>query len=105
MIVRTWRAAVATSREAFYYEKVREIVLPGLRKVPGFIGAHFLRRPLDVGVEILVLSYWESMASIDALTSGDPPRAYLPPAMVAILDEFDDVALHYEVKVSDFPEK
>jgi hypothetical protein len=105
MIVRTWKATVSTSREGYYFDKVKEQVLPALRAVPGYRGAQFLRRSLDVRVEIMVLTYWESMESVEALTGGDPSTAYLPTDVVAILESFDAGATHYEAVISDEGDK
>lgn len=101
MIVRTWTAHTAPDRVSAYQDKVREVVLPHLRAVSGYLGSHFLRRDVNGQVEILVLTYWDSMEAIQSLAGDDPTRAYVPPEIAATLARYDDVAVHYDVMIDD----
>ena len=66
MIIREWRGRASASKEDEYPKHFREQVMPELRRIPGFIGAHLSRRKLDDQVEFLVLTRWQSMESIRA---------------------------------------
>ena len=101
MIVRTWTAHTTPDRELAYLEQVREVVLPHLREIPGYLGSRFLRRHTKGEVEFLVLTYWESMAAVEALSGGDSSQAYLPPEIAATLERFDHEALQFEVLLDD----
>src|SRR5262245_44316855 len=46
MILREWRARASPSNADAYPRHFREKVVPELRKVPGFVGAHLSRRDL-----------------------------------------------------------
>jgi hypothetical protein len=47
--------------------------------------------------EFLVITFWESMGAIRRFAGEDPERAVVEPEARAVLAEFDDVVLHYEV--------
>ena len=66
MIIREWRGRASASKAEAYPRHFREQVVPELRRIPGFIGAHLSRRKLDDQVEFLVLTRWQSMESIRA---------------------------------------
>src|SRR5215475_12552777 len=64
MIIREWRGRVRPSNADAYPRHFREKVVPELRKVPGFVGAHLSRRQLGDQIEFLVLTRWQSMDAI-----------------------------------------
>jgi heme-degrading monooxygenase HmoA len=101
MVVRTWTAHTTPDRESAYLDKVREVVLPHLRTVSGYLGSHFLRRSADSELEILVLTYWESMEAVRALAGEEPTKAYMPPEIAATLERYDHEAVHYDVMIDD----
>ncbi len=74
MIVRTWTAHTTPDRESAYLDEVRKVVLPHLRTVSGYLGSHFLRRSANGKLEILVLTYWESMEAVRSLVGEEPNK-------------------------------
>lgn len=101
MVIRSWTAFTSPEREAAYVANVRGVVLPHLRNTPGYVGSKFLSRPVGSELEIVVLTYWESMDAARALSGGEENEAYMPEEIAATLDRYDhDVAL-YEVIVDD----
>lgn len=103
MIARTWKAQALPNAEPDYLETVRSLVLPNLRAIPGYRGAQFLRRPREGKIEILVVTYWDSMEALQTLTDGDPTLAYVPQEVAAVLDRFDVSASNYELMIDDDP--
>ena len=101
MIVRTWTAHTTPDRESAYLDEVRKVVLPHLRTVSGYLGSHFLRRSANGKLEILVLTYWESMEAVRLLAGEEPTRAYMPPEIAATLERYDHEAVHYDVVIHD----
>ncbi|MBV9585178.1 MAG: antibiotic biosynthesis monooxygenase [Alphaproteobacteria bacterium] len=97
MILREWRGRTTPAKAADYPRHFREIVVPELRGIPGFLGATLSRREQDGRIEFLVLTQWRSMAAIRAFAGSDPGKAVVEPGAVAALADFDDTVRHYEV--------
>jgi heme-degrading monooxygenase HmoA len=103
MIVRTWRALTTSELEPQYLEQVRAVVMPHLHSFSGYRGAQFAKRSVDGQVEILVMTYWESMEAVRAFAGSDEVHAYMPPEIAATLLSFDATSDHYEVLLDDSP--
>jgi heme-degrading monooxygenase HmoA len=97
MIMRSWRGRASTRRSDDYPKHFRRAVVPDLRGVPGFLGAHLSQRRDGDRVEFLVLTRWESMEAVRAFAGPDVDKAVVEPGAVAALDDFDDTVRHYEV--------
>ncbi len=97
MIIREWRGRASPSRVEAYPKHFRDTVVPELRLVAGFVGAHLSRRQLDDKVEFLVLTRWESMNAIRAFAGENIDEAVVEPGAVAALIEFDAGVRHYEI--------
>jgi heme-degrading monooxygenase HmoA len=97
MIIREWRGRASEPRAGAYPDHFREAVVPELRHLPGFLGAHLGRRRIGDRVEFLVLTRWQSLDAIRAFAGAIVERAVVEPAAVAALDEFDASVQHYEV--------
>lgn len=97
MIIREWRGRASLSRADAYPRHFRDSVLPQLRRLPGFLGAHLAQRRLGDGLEFLVLTRWRSMEAISAFAGAHPDLAVVEPAAVAALIDFDRSVQHYDV--------
>ena len=97
MIIREWRGRADPSCREAYPKHFREKVMPELRTVPGFIGAHLCWREHDGKIEFLVLTRWVSMAAIGAFAGADVTNAVVEPGAVAALSDFDAHVQHYDV--------
>lgn len=97
MIIREWRGRASPSNADAYPSHFRDSVVPELRKLPGFIGAHLARRPYGDMIEYLVLTRWQSMDAVRRFAGADPSKAVVEPGAVAALVEFDSDVQHYEV--------
>jgi heme-degrading monooxygenase HmoA len=93
MIIREWRGRASPSNADAYPRHFREKVVPELRNVPGFVGAHLSRRQLADRIEFLVLTRWQSMDAIRAFAGTDSEKAVVDPGAIAALIEFDRVPL------------
>jgi heme-degrading monooxygenase HmoA len=80
-----------------YRDHLTAVVLPGLRKLPGFLGLELCEAPQGRRVELLVISRWESMEAIKAFAGSDPSRAVVEPGAKAVLAEYDEFVTNYEV--------
>jgi len=101
MIVRTWVAHTTPDRESAYLEKAKQIALPHLQSVEGYLGAHFLKRPVDNKLEILVITYWESIQALKSLTGDDLAGVYLPSEIASTLVSYDNEAFNYDCIIDD----
>jgi heme-degrading monooxygenase HmoA len=97
MIIRTWRGRASPAKSDAYPQHFRDAVVPDLRNVPGFLGAHLSQRRDGDSVEFLVLTRWESMKAIRAFAGPDVDKAVVEPGAIAALDDFDAAVRHYEV--------
>lgn len=94
MIARLWRGVAGTPAGADAYQQhVTTQVLPSLRGIEGHRGARILRRDR----EFLVITFWDSMASIRRFAGADPDLAVVEPPAQAVLSEYDRRVSHYEV--------
>ena len=97
MIIREWRGRALRSREGAYLDHFNNSVLPQLKDVPGFIGAHLCCRPKGELTEFVVLTRWESFEAIRRFAGPKFERAVVEPAAAAALADFDPVVQHYEI--------
>jgi heme-degrading monooxygenase HmoA len=97
MIIREWRGRASPDNTEAYPTHFRSNVLPELREVPGFLGAHLSRRRHGDLVEFLVLTRWESLDAIRAFAGEDIGRAVVEPGAIAALVEYDPRVQHYDV--------
>jgi heme-degrading monooxygenase HmoA len=101
MIVRTWSATADAGGAQDYSRYFDGILLPELRKLPGFNGAYLLRRDIgeDGTVELTAHTFWESAAAIRAFTGNDITVSVVEPEAQAMLRDFDRTAVHRSVIV------
>jgi heme-degrading monooxygenase HmoA len=97
MIIREWRGRASLSRVDAYPKHFHEKVVPELRHVPGFVGAHLSQRRMGDKVEFLVLTWWQSMDAIRAFAGADTDKAVVEPGAITALVEFDAYVHHYDV--------
>ena len=97
MVIREWRGRASPDRADAYPAHFRTIVVPELRSLPGFRGAHLSRKNLGNVIEFLVLTRWESLEAIEAFAGSSIAKAIVEPGGVAALLDFDATAQHYEV--------
>jgi len=102
MVARTWYARTTPQSIELYRKHYVEKNLPKLRAVKGFIGAQLSTRVVDQDIEIFVVTFWKSLASIDAFASPDRETAVVPPDMAPLLVSYDSKVRHFEIAVDTF---
>jgi heme-degrading monooxygenase HmoA len=107
MIIREWRGRTSRDRAEAYPAHFRNLVLPELRGIAGFVGATLSCRDQGETVEYLVLTRWQSLDAIRAFAGDAPEKAVIEPGAVAALTDYDDFVRHYEVveDTSNYDEK
>jgi heme-degrading monooxygenase HmoA len=99
VILRTWKARAKQRNVDSYVRHFRELVVPALTKLPGFLGASVVQRPIgdaaEQDIEIVVMSRWESFDAIHAFAGHDVGVAVVEPAAAAVLESYDRHVDHY----------
>lgn len=97
MIARSWTAEASPEKASEYIKHFHEKVLPVVASIEGHRGSYVLKRPLGEGVEIVVLTLWESMEAVRKFAGDEPEVAVVTAEARAILTRFDEQVAHYEV--------
>ena len=103
MIARIWSAQTTPAHAPAYATHLQHHVLPELRGLDGYAGTVLLQRAAPQGVEVLVITWWRSLAAIRAFAGADLERAVVADEARAVLKKFDRRVRHYEVVVEDTP--
>ena len=97
MIVRMWKARSTPKQAAAYIEHASKTVFPKVRSIQGHRGDYLLRRELEDGVELVVLTFWDSLEAIRKFAGSEPDKAVVDPEARAVLTSFDEYVTHFEV--------
>jgi heme-degrading monooxygenase HmoA len=99
MIGRVWRGVAAHASADAYEGHLRTQTIPELDRIDGFAGSYVLRRPIEEGVEFVVLTLWASADAIRAFAGSDYDVAVVPEEARRLLLRFDERADHFEVAI------
>jgi heme-degrading monooxygenase HmoA len=98
MIERVWLARAADREKAAAYAAYfQRVALPELRAVAGYRGSKLVQRVRDGGVEVIVVSYWDSLDAVKGFTGEDINRAMIHPEGAALFADYDRSARHFEI--------
>ena len=97
MVLRMWKARSTAKQAAAYIKHATKKVFPKVRAIEGHRGEYLLRREVEDGVELVVLTLWDSMEAIGRFAGPEPNRAVVEPEARAVLKSFDDYVTHFEV--------
>lgn len=98
MIARIWHGWTTPDNAPVYQQLLTSTVLPGIaaKGIPGYHGAHVLRRAHDDEVEFVTMLWFDSLEGVRALAGREYETAYVPPEARAVLARFDARSQHYE---------
>ncbi|HXE75569.1 MAG TPA: antibiotic biosynthesis monooxygenase [Candidatus Xenobia bacterium] len=99
MIARLWHGWTTRENADAYEALLRREVLPGIHRIPGYKGAHLLRRDAGREVEFVTLTLWDSLEAVRAFAGADYEVAVVPPEARKLLLRFDQRSVHYEVRL------
>ena len=104
MIERVWLARAA-NRENFntYTAYFHRVVLPELNAVSGYRGAKLVQRDRDGGVEIIVVTYWDSLDAVRGFAGDDINRAVVHDEAARLLSGYDRSVRHFETVIDELP--
>ena len=97
MIERHWKGIVKPEQLENYITHLNDETFPKLAKMPGFIKASILQRPVLKGVEVLVVTAWDSMQSIHHFAGVNIATAVVPEKIRLWMAEYDKEVRHYDV--------
>jgi hypothetical protein len=101
MIARVWSAETTQAQTPAYIDHLRSQVLPNLKKVDGYAGAMLLERAIPGAVEIMVITFWRTVASIRGFAGPDFEQAVVADRAASLLTRFDRRVRHYELVLED----
>jgi heme-degrading monooxygenase HmoA len=98
MITRIWHGWTTLQNADSYENLLRSEILPGIanKQIPGYRGAHLLRRELAAEVEFITLLWFDSLENVRAFVGEDYEVAYVPPKAREVLARFDARSQHYD---------
>lgn len=98
MISRIWHGWTTPEDADVYEALLRREILPGIaaRQIPGYHGAHLLRRTLPGEVEFVTVLWFDSIDDVRQLAGDDYETAYVPAKAWAVLARFDARSQHYD---------
>jgi heme-degrading monooxygenase HmoA len=97
VIARVWRGWTRAEDGHHYDEHYHNEVLPALRQIGGFRGAHLLRRAAADETEFVSLTFFEDIEAIRAFAGTDYEAAVVADEARRVLVRFDDRVVHYDV--------
>jgi uncharacterized protein YciI/heme-degrading monooxygenase HmoA len=97
LILRMWKARSTAGKSDQYSQHATTRVFPALGAIKGHRGAYLLQRPVDGEIELVVLTFWESMEAIRVFAGAEPEKAVVEAEARAILTSFDQSVMHFEV--------
>ncbi len=98
MISRIWHGWTTLDNADTYQRIVSTEVLPEIaaRQIPGYRGAHLLRRSLAEEVEFVTIMWFDSIDAVHDFMGDDYEVSHVPAQARAVLARFDERAQHYE---------
>ena len=97
MVLRMWKARSTTTQAVDYIHHAKRKVFPKIRAIEGHRGEYLLRREVEDGVELVVLTLWDSMEAVKGFAGPEPNKAVVEPEAQAFLTSFDVYVTHFEV--------
>ncbi len=70
------------------------------KNIPGYLGIELLRRDLGNEVEFITIMTFDSVQDVANFQGENYQRAYVPQAAQKVLDRWDQVSSHFEVRNS-----
>jgi heme-degrading monooxygenase HmoA len=98
MISRIWHGWTTHENASAYQALLLSEILTGIadQDIPGYRGAHLLRREHESEVEFVTILWFESLDAVIAFAGEDYEAAVVLPKARALLSHFDARSAHYE---------
>lgn len=97
MILRMWKAQSTATGARDYIHHAKTKVFPKVRAIEGSRGGYLLSRTVEGGVELAVVTLWQSIDAIRRFAGPEPDKAVIEPEARAVLTSFDEYVTHFSV--------
>jgi heme-degrading monooxygenase HmoA len=97
VISKHWKGIAKPGEAENYINHLKTDTFPKLAGIAGFISASILKREIDRGTELLIVTYWDSLKAIERFAGVAADTAVVPESVQAMMIRYDDKVLHYEV--------
>ena len=99
-IKRIWHGWTTPDNAGTYENLLRTEVFPSIedKKISGYHGIELLRRDHGSEIEFVTIMTFESLQSVIEFQGEDYERCYVPDTAQAVLERWDPVASHFEVR-------
>jgi hypothetical protein len=97
MVARVWHGYTDPDHADAYEKLLRPELLPGISKIPGYLGSYLLRRSVGTEVEFITILLCDSIESIRSVAGPNYEVAVIPENRLKHLTHYDAKATHYEV--------
>lgn len=97
MIIREWKGIVRRESANNYIKHLLQETFPQLSLLKGFIKARILKRTIADGEEFLIVTEWDSIASIKAFAGENVEEAVVPQTARNMMIRCDEKATHFEM--------
>ena len=97
MVARYWSARARRDTAPQYAQHFTQHVLPVLQKVDGYVTATVLQRQVGHSIEIVVITYWQSIEAIRGFAGDDLELAVVSADATVLFSDYDRRVRHYEV--------
>ena len=79
MIAREWRCTCPFDKIDEFIPYLHRTGVDDARSTPGFKGAEIFKREIGGSIEVVLITFWESVESVKAFAGGDIEKAVLYP--------------------------
>ena len=100
MIARHWRGWTKAEDADTYETLLKDKVLPGLRKIEGYVGGYILRINGVRESEFVVINLFDSLDAVRKFAGPNYEIAVFEPEAERLLSRIESKAAHYEVRSS-----
>jgi heme-degrading monooxygenase HmoA len=97
MIERHWKGIAKTERANEYIAHLQNNTFKEIAAIDGFVSASILKRPVNEGIEFLIITEWKTPDAIKQFAGSNIEIAVVPKLVQDMMIRYDDSVTHYEI--------
>jgi hypothetical protein len=98
MIARVWKGWTVSANADAYEKLLREVVYPGLKTIPGYLGGYILRQDHEGESEFVTVNLFASLDAVRQFAGPDYEVPVFEPEARRLLSRVEPMARHYDVR-------